>query len=151
MAHALGNLLAIALMIAGQSLFAQTEDDSGNGMDDEHEMLEMAWVVTDQSHPQDCLAAVVINRVDGEPRVVSAKGFSIEPGVHTLNGLAILDTSYCSITGDERQINTAPDLQVEFDAGQSYFIGYDFKPEGSDERQLVVWKVEQTAPPENFF
>jgi len=148
---ALTSMLLVALVLAAQVLYAQTEDDPGNGMDDELEEFNMARIVSDQSRPQDCLAAVAINRIDGEPRVVPAQGFLIEPGIHSVNGLAILDITHCSIAGDDRQINTAADLEVEFEAGQIYYIGYDHKSPVSDERRLVVWKVEQILPIEYFF
>lgn len=148
---ALTTMLIVALVLAAQALYAQPEDDLGNGMDDEWEEFKMARIVSGQSHPKDCLAAIAINRIDGEPRVVPAQGFLIEPGIHSVNGLAILDITHCSIAGDERQINTAADLEVNFEAGQTYYIGYDHKSRISDERQLVVWKVEHSNPFEILF
>ncbi len=148
---ALTTILLVALVLAAQVLYAQPEDDLGNGMDDELEEFKMARIVSGQSRPQDCLAAIAINRIDGEPRVVPAQGFLIEPGLHSVNGLAILDITHCSIAGDERQINTAADLEVTFEAGQIYYIGYDHKSHISDERRLVVWKVEYSNPFEILF
>ena len=148
---ALTTMLIVALVLAAQVLYAQPEKDLGNGMDDELEEFIMARIVSGQSRPQDCLAAIAINRIDGEPRVVPAQGFLIEPGFHSVNGLAILDITHCSIAGDDRQINTAADLEVNFEAGQIYYIGYDHKSHISDERRLVVWKVEHSNPFEILF
>lgn len=136
------------LLLASPAVYAQPEDDTGNGMDDGPEVVEMAMVISDQSRPRDCLAAVAVTRIDGQPQVVSAQGFSIEPGVHTLNGRATLDTTYCDIESDDRQINTAADLEINFEAGSSYYIGYYHKSPIAEERRLVVWKVEQHSPSE---
>lgn len=133
-----------------QPISAQLEDEpgegQGNGVDDGLAEYQMARIISGQSLPEDCLAAVAINRVDGQPRVVPAQGFLIEPGAHTLNGLATLDLTYCSIAGDDRQINTAADLEYDFEAGTTYYIGYYHKSHISDERRLVVWKVEPGFP-----
>ena len=118
----------------------------GNGVDDGPVELEMARIISDQSQAENCLAAVAINKVDGEPRLVPARGFLIEPGIHSINGLATMDITHCSIAGDDRQINTAADLEYNFEAGITYYIGYYHKPHISDERRLVVWKVERSLP-----
>ena len=146
----LKKLLLLALVLVAQPGFAQLEDNSGNGMDDGLLEPEMARVVSDQARPEDCLAAVMINKIDGEPRVVSAQGFLIEPGSHRLNGLATLDITHCSIAGDDRQIHTAADLEFNFEAGQTYYVGYYHRSHISDERRLVVWKVEQSPPSDSF-
>jgi hypothetical protein len=146
----LKKLYLLVLLLAFQLANAQSEDESGDGRDDGVEEYEMARIISGHSLPEDCLAAVAINRIDGEPRVVSAQGFLIEPGIHTINGRASIDTTYCSITGEDWQIETAADLEVDFVAGQNYYIGYYHKSHISEERQLVVWKIEQFAPTETF-
>ena len=142
--------LSLTLALGSQAIFAQPEDATGDGIEDGLAEAEMARIISDQARPEDCLAAVAINKIDGEPRVVSAKGFLIEPGPHSLNGLAMLDITHCSIAGDDRQINTAADLEYNFEAGQTYYVGYYHRSHISDERRLVVWKVEQSLPSENF-
>ncbi len=141
-------LLTFALSV--QTVCAQLEDPMENGVDDGPSEFEMARIISDQSRPEDCLAAVAINRVDGEPRVVPAQGFLLEPGIHSINGLAMLDITHCSIAGDDRQIYTAADLEHNFEAGITYYIGYYHKSHISEERRLVVWKVERSFPVEQF-
>ena len=102
----------------------------------------MAKVVTNLARPADCLAAVAINRIDGEMKAVSAQGFLIEAGVHTLNGKAMLDTSSCPITDSRLQMSSAADLEVNFELGNTYYIGYDHKSANTGEWQLVVWNIE---------
>jgi len=110
------------------------------GVDD----IVMAKIVTGISRSSDCLASVAINRVDGEGKVVPAGGFLIEPGTHTLNGRAKLDTTYCGPGREGNLAGFAPDLEVNFQASKTYYIGYDYKSENSDEWKLLVWKTELT-------
>lgn len=146
--------LLLSLVLSLQPVFAQPDDMSGesldNGVDDGLAEHQMARIISDQSRPEECLAAVAVNRVDGQPLVVPAQGFLIEPGIHTLNGLATLDLTHCSIAGDDRQISTAADLEYDFEAGITYYIGYYHKSHISDERRLVVWKLERSFPVERL-
>ena len=144
-------MLFLILALSIQAARAQVEDSSDNGVEDGPIEIEMATVISNQSRPEDCLAAVAINRVDGEPRVLPAQGFLIEPGLHAINGLAMLDITHCSIAGDERQINTTADLEYIFESGVTYYIGFYHRSQISDERRLVVWKTELSTPLEQFF
>ncbi len=142
--------LLMVLLLSVQPLFAQTEDSLDNGVSDGPGEFQMARIISDQSRPEDCLAAVAVNKIDGEAHVFPAQGFLIEPGLHRINGLATLDITHCSIAGDDRQINTTADLEHTFEAGMTYYIGYYHRSHISDERRLVVWKVEQSIPVEPF-
>ena len=102
---------------------------------------DMAQVVTNGGRPVDCLSPVAVNKIDGEMRIVPAQGFKIEPGVHTLNARAILDSTFCRIGRGGNRGWYAPDLEVNFEAGKTYYIGYDHKSKNRDEWKLVVWKV----------
>ena len=103
----------------------------------------MAKIVTDNGSPEDCLAPIAITRVDGEIQTVAAKGFSIEWGVHTINGRAMMDTTHCPLVDRALRISTAPDLEVFFAAGNTYYIGYDHRSSDTADWKLVVWKVEE--------
>jgi len=143
-----------ALVLSMQPVFAQPQDDLSDGRSDgPYDVMgefEMARIISDQSRPEDCLAAVAVNKVDGEIQVLPAQGFLIEPGLHSINGLATLDITHCSIKGDDLQINTTADLEHNFEAGMTYYIGYYHRSHNSDERRLVVWKAEQSVPLEPF-
>ena len=106
---------------------------------------EMARVVTGNGHQAECLASVVINRVDGERRVMPAPGFEIEPGIHSINGQAVLDTTKCRPLDDNQQLISAVDLELNFEAGKTYYIAYDRGHQSAEEWKLIVWKVEQAA------
>src|SRR5690554_3454623 len=88
---------------------------------------ELAKVVTMGAPPVDCMADVEINKIDGEKVVVAAHGFEIEAGEHTLNGRAFLDTTWCKLAKDDRIPGPLPDLQLNFQAGRTYYVGFDYK------------------------
>ena len=102
----------------------------------------MARVLTSQGRPAECLAPVSVNRIDGEARVVSAKGFLIEPGIHTINGKATLDITHCPLIDSNLVIGSAADLEVDFEPGGTYYVGYYHAPANPEEWKLVVWHIE---------
>jgi len=104
---------------------------------------KMARVITSLGRPEECLAPVSVNRIDGENRVVSAKGFLIEPGIHTINGKAILDITNCPLIDNNPNIVSAADLEVDFAPGGTYHVGYYHAPANTDEWKLVVWHIEE--------
>ena len=108
--------------------------------------IEKVKIVTQNGRPADCLSPIAINKIDGEQKVVPAQGFSIEPGVHTLNGRAIIDTTFCAVGRGGNIPGNAPDLEVDFEVGKTYYIGYDHKSVNRDDWRLVVWKVEDNLP-----
>lgn len=103
---------------------------------------DMARVLTSRGRPAECLAPVAVNRIDGEARIVSAKGFLIEPGIHTLNGKAILDITHCPLSDSNLKISSAADLEVDFKPGGTYHVGYYHAPANPEEWKLVVWHIE---------
>jgi hypothetical protein len=128
-------LLIFGLMLAALPLVADP-------LNEEPAAIEMIQVVTRAGHPGDCLAALAVNKIDGEMRVVPARGFLIEPGVHTINGRATLDSRKCQPIAADQRIGSVADLEVNFEAGRTYYIAYDHKPQNTEEWKLVVWKVE---------
>jgi hypothetical protein len=103
---------------------------------------DMAQIVTQGGRPVDCLSPIAVNKIDGQQKILPTQGFKIEPGVHTLNGRAILDTTYCTVGRGGNRGGYAPDLEVDFEAGKTYHIGYDHRSTNRDDWKLVVWKVE---------
>ena len=112
----------------------------------EQESFGTANVVTQNDLPSECLAPVAINRIDGEIMALSARGFTIEAGIHAINGRATLDTRKCQPLDGDQQIGTTPDLELNFETGRIYYIAYDRSSPNTDEWQLVVWKVEYPRP-----
>ena len=136
-------LLLSGLMLAALPLVADpVGEDSA--------VSEMAKVVTRAGRPGDCLAALAVNKIDGELRVVPAQGFLIEPGIHAINGRATLDTRKCQLIAADLKIGSTADLEVNFEAGRTYYIAYDHKSQNTEEWRLVVWKVEFDNPSQSF-
>ena len=146
MKQAVNKLLMLGLMLSVLPLAADlvTEDLAGEDPGGN----EMVKVVTQAGQPADCLAAVAVNKIDGELRVVPAQGFLIEPGMHSINGRATLDTTKCQPITGYTQIGTAVDLEVNFELGRTYYIAYDHESPNIEEWRLVVWKVEFVDPPQ---
>jgi hypothetical protein len=144
MQRILSCLLLLVLVLAFSPVSAQF--DRGElelvPLPTELRLSGMARVVTGTARPDECLAPVAITRVDGEKVAVSAQSFMIEPGVHSINGKATLDTASCPITDSRLQISGAEDLEVNFELGNTYYIGYYHQAANPDEWQLVVWNME---------
>lgn len=111
--------------------------------DTELNVNEMARVLTSRGRPAECLAPITVDKIDGEDSVVSAKGFFIEPGVHTINGKAILDITNCPLFDSNPVIGTVGDLEVDFEPGATYYIGYFHAPANTQEWKLLVWHIEK--------
>jgi len=132
-------ILVIALM-AGSPVSADLVDKEM--ADNEMVIAEMAKIVTDGGRSVDCLSPILVNRIDGQQKFVPAQGFEIEAGVHALNGRAVLDTTFCKFGRGGNLGGPAPDLEVDFEAGKTYHIGYDHKSQNRDEWKLVIWKID---------
>jgi len=139
--QAVGKLLMSMLMLAVLPAYAQLETEPT-------ETEVMVMVVTGPARGADCLAPVAVTRIDGQLQTVPARGFLIEPGIHTINGRATLDLNRCGVTDNQLQIGSVPDLEVNFEVGNTYYIAYDYKSQNTDEWSLVVWMIEQDEPPE---
>ena len=106
---------------------------------------DKALIVTRNEKPAQCLSAVVIGEIDGRETVTSSKGFELEPGTHTMNGHANINTTFCVVAGSNEG-PAVPDLKAEFEAGKTYYIGLDHSSGNRDEWKLVIWKVEEREP-----
>ncbi len=134
----------VMLALAASTVSAQFDDEELQlvPLPTELRLAGMARVVTHIERSDDCIAPVLVTKIDGESAAVSAKSFLIEPGTHSLNGKALLNLGSCPITDRYFRMNMAKDLEVNFELGFTYYIGYYHKPENPDEWQLVVWNIE---------
>jgi hypothetical protein len=106
---------------------------------------EMARVLTSKGRPAECLAPLLVNKIDGETVSVSEKGFLITPGIHSINGKAILDMTNCPFIDKNPMIPAAADLEVNFEPGGTYYVGYYYAPANTAEWKLVVWHKETSS------
>lgn len=109
-----------------------------------------AQVVTFKSDPTKCLASVEIKTIDGELKQLPSLGFEIEPGWHTMHGLATVNLNHCPAIEDRsrKQVHVPP-LEWLFEAGKKYYVGLDHSSPERQNWQLVVWKVEDMESDED--
>ena len=110
-----------------------------------------ARIVTFKSNPATCLAAVAIKQVDGHQRQLPSLGFDIEPGWHTMHGMATVNLRDCPVAQERirKQVNI-PELEWLFKAGKIYYVGLDHSSPSRQNWRLVVWKEEYMDGVEDF-
>lgn len=100
-----------------------------------------AKIVTQNERTAQCISSVVIDEVDGRLSNVAKQGFELNAGTHSMNGRAIINTANCpAIRG--RNSYVVPDLEADFEAGKTYYVGLDHSSKNKEEWRLVVWKTE---------
>lgn len=100
-----------------------------------------AKIVTQNERTAQCISSVVIDEVDGRLSNVAKLGFELDAGTHSMNGRAIINTANCpAIRG--RNSYVVPDLEADFEAGKTYYVGLDHSSKNKEEWRLVVWKTE---------
>ena len=102
----------------------------------------MARIVTSQGQAVACISPLAITRIDGLAVQVSHKEFQIEPGIHQLNGRATMNMRHCQPLEKDDRLEIG-DLEAEFEAGISYFVGFDHSDTDKSEWKLVIWMVEE--------
>jgi len=101
-----------------------------------------AQIVTGTEKAADCISAVHVNKIDGREVKVQKLGFEIEPGTHTLSGRALVNTSFCKAMGQGTSRSYMDPLEADFEAGKTYYLGYDHSSPHRKDWKLVIWKVE---------
>jgi len=104
----------------------------------------VARIVTQEQPPDECIAPVHIRKIDGEPVEVTPGGFELEPGPHSMNGVAVLDTRFCRPALGRNSQGVA-DLQADFEADNTYYVGLDYTDPDAANWKLVIWKTESGA------
>ncbi|MBT8065141.1 MAG: hypothetical protein KJN94_08985 [Gammaproteobacteria bacterium] len=100
-----------------------------------------ARIVTHMSNGAQCISPVHILRIDGREVQVNRGGFELEPGKHTMSGKTLIDTSICSTVGRGTQQHNAAPLEAEFEAGKTYWVGFDHNSPNRNDWKYVIWKV----------
>jgi len=101
-----------------------------------------AKIITSANQAAQCISPVRILSIDGHEVRVQHMGFDLEPGKHTLSGHALIDANFCKTVGrSSNRYNAAP-LEAEFEAGKSYWVGFDHSSPDRNEWKYVIWKVE---------
>ena len=101
-----------------------------------------AKIITGHNKAAQCISPVQVRKIDGREASVQSMGFSLEPGTHTLTGSAKINTSFCKTVGRGTGRNKIEPLEAEFEAGKTYWVGYDHSSTDRNDWKLVIWKVE---------
>jgi hypothetical protein len=100
-----------------------------------------AKIITQNERTANCISSVDIDEIDGKLSNVSKLGFELDAGRHSMNGRAVINTLNCpAIRG--RPSYVVPDLEAEFEAGKTYYIGMDHSSKNKEDWRLVIWKTE---------
>ena len=102
-----------------------------------------ARIITSDQRITQCISSMHIRQVDGKERQLPALGFDLKPGIHTLQGTAKLNLTFCPVLREMHKTNVPP-LQALFEAGKTYYIGLDHSSKSREDWRIVVWKVEGT-------
>ena len=101
-----------------------------------------AKIVTSHNKASQCISPVHIRNIDGREVAVQRMGFDLDPGKHTMAGSAIIDTSFCPVVGKSTSYrDSAPPLEAEFEAGKTYWVGFNHKSPNRKDWKYVIWKV----------
>ena len=103
-----------------------------------------AKVITSGVQPAQCISPVHVNNIDGREVQLPELGFDIDPGKHSVKGRALIDTSVCRAVGAGNDRYNVEPLEVEFEAGKTYYFGLDHSASRRNDWKYVVWKVEDT-------
>lgn len=103
---------------------------------------EKARIITGNGKPAECISPVHVVAIDGKNRYVNELGFDLDPGEHSLKARAIIDTSFCRAPGRSTGRDTVEPLTANFEAGKTYYLGFDHSSSNRSEWKLVIWSVE---------
>jgi len=100
-------------------------------------------IVTSFENPAKCISAVHINNIDGQEVQVQRLGFDLDAGTHTMLGRTIINTSFCKVMGRGSGVEKIEPLEADFEAGNTYYVGFDHSSRSREDWKLVIWKVEE--------
>jgi len=102
---------------------------------------DKAQIITQNNRAAQCISSVVIDEIDGKLSNVSKQGFKLEAGTHSLSGRALINVANCpAVRG--RNSYVVPDLEADFEAGKTYYVGLDHSSKNKEDWRLVIWKTE---------
>jgi hypothetical protein len=105
------------------------------------EDASQAKIITSVKQVAKCIAAIEVNKIDGKEVKVQRSAFSIDPGKHSISGRALIDDSFCKVAGVDTGNHPIVPIEYEFEAGKTYYLGYDHSSTLREDWKLVVWKV----------
>lgn len=101
-----------------------------------------ARIVTNINKPVECMFSVQVMNIDGKEVLKPALGFDVDAGTHTFKARAAVDTGRCFSSSRRAQQTSIPALEIDMEAGKSYFVALNASHRDRKEWRLEVWKVE---------
>jgi hypothetical protein len=126
------SILILAMVLVPALLLAGGEYDQG----------QKAMIITGNEKPTECISSVHVNAIDGKQVYVQPLGFDLDAGKHTLTARAVVNTSFCKAVGPATGKDKTQPLEAEFEAGKTYYLGFDHSSSNRKDWKLVIWKVE---------
>ena len=102
---------------------------------------DKAKIITSASNAAQCISPVHILKIDGREARVQRMGFDLEPGKHTLSGKTLINVSICQTVGQRTYSDNPPPLEAEFEAGKTYYVGFDHSSSDRKDWKYGLWKV----------
>ncbi len=128
-------LLGLAIACVPALALAGPEDEA-------HKDAPMAKIITGNEKAAECISSVHVNAIDGKQVYVQPLGFDLEAGQHALTARAAINTSFCKAVGPSNGTDSTPPLEADFEAGKTYYVGFDHSSSNRKNWRLVIWKVE---------
>jgi len=132
LAGLLGAALGLAAALVSTLALAGQEQGSA----------QQARIITGNEKAAECISSVHVNTIDGNQVYVQPLGFDLAPGKHTLSARTKVNTSFCSAVGPGTNRDPVEPLEAEFEAGKTYYLGFDHSSPNRRDWKLVIWKVE---------
>ena len=101
-----------------------------------------AKIVTSFSKDSQCIAAVAVNQIDGKEVLVQKAGFDLDPGTHAIQARALIKGNLCKAMGVDKGGNPTQPIEYAFEAGKTYYLGFDYSAPLRQDWKLVIWKEE---------
>ena len=127
-----GGLLGLAIALMPAMAMAGSDD----------EKAPMAKIITGNEKAAECISSVQVNAIDGKQVYVQPLGFDLEAGQHALTARTAINTSFCKAVGPSIGTDSTPPLEADFEAGKTYYVGFDHSSSNRKDWKLVIWKVE---------
>lgn len=128
-------MISVRLMLVACFVFTLTANGDETGT---------ARIITANANAVECISPIHVKKIDDKNVNVNRQMFELKPGRHSLWGSALINTSMCPAVGRGTGRNDNPDpIEADFEAGKTYYVGYDHKSSNRQDWKFVIWKVEE--------
>lgn len=98
-------------------------------------------VITQNGIQAQCISPVRVYEINGQTTSVPSQGFFLEAGSHVLKAQGVGGGAGCPVLRVPPNY-VIPPLELEIEAGKTYYVGLDHSARRVDQWRVVAWKVE---------